>query len=211
MAYQGKVKAGDLYGSLYVITIFYSTGSRCRPMALCWCREYLTYGIFQAETLLDGRSKSAIRSKGRKLPEGTIVDPDMEFFLRDFGSWTFSKGYLKTATAPWMKMHRLIYETITQLKIPDSMQIDHINMNRADNRFSNLRVASNRQNTLNTEKRINTSSKYKGVDYCYTSCKWRARFAAKHIGWYFTQEEAYLARQNYIESKHPEDLEYLRT
>jgi hypothetical protein len=56
------------------------------------------------------------------------------------------------------------------------MEIDHINMNGCDNRFSNLREATSRQNKHNLAKRrTKTSSKYKGVFTCKVAGKWRAQ------------------------------------
>jgi hypothetical protein len=40
---------------------------------------------------------------------------------------------------------------------------DHINNKRTDNRIENLRECTQRQNTMNTSSRKNSSSKYRGV------------------------------------------------
>jgi len=52
-------------------------------------------------------------------------------------------------------------------------QIDHRNLNRDDNRFSNLRAATNAQNQANCRMRPNNMRGLKGVSR--NKKKWRAR------------------------------------
>lgn len=53
-------------------------------------------------------------------------------------------------------------------------KIDHINRNPSDNRWDNLREASNKENSRNTSKRKNTSSIYKGVCFHKENQNWVA-------------------------------------
>lgn len=82
-------------------------------------------------------------------------------------------------------------------------QIDHINGNRADNRWSNLREASNSENqqNLKTAKKGNKSG-YLGVAWHSTKRKWMTRIKvagkAIYIGIYDTPEEA---REAYLAAK----------
>lgn len=46
-----------------------------------------------------------------------------------------------------------------------TLQIDHINGNRSDNRPSNLRLASQSQNNANARKRQSGTSQFKGVSW----------------------------------------------
>lgn len=49
--------------------------------------------------------------------------------------------------------------------IPDKMEVDHINGNGLDNRKSNLRVCSHRQNIQAGRKKKRATSKFKGVNW----------------------------------------------
>ncbi len=53
-------------------------------------------------------------------------------------------------------------------------RIDHRNTFRSDNRFKNLRQASNAENMRNTELRSDNTSGFKGVGFCKIMKKWRA-------------------------------------
>lgn len=57
--------------------------------------------------------------------------------------------------------------------------IDHINMVRSDNRFSNLRKASYTQNGCNIGKKSNNTSGVKGVHWNKPNSKWIASICIK--------------------------------
>lgn len=57
---------------------------------------------------------------------------------------------------------------------PDD-RVDHINMDRSDDRWRNLREATHSQNLGNTRRWAHNSSGYKGVHLDGGSGKWRAR------------------------------------
>ena len=57
-----------------------------------------------------------------------------------------------------LPLHRfLVYD------VPDGYVVDHINRNRLDNRRSNLRVITAKQNSFNRKKPKNSKNRYKGV------------------------------------------------
>jgi hypothetical protein len=69
--------------------------------------------------------------------------------------------------------HRLAWFYVHRKWPPD--QIDHINMDRIDNKISNLREATLAQNRMNESiKRSNTSG-FKGVSWNKEKRKWEAR------------------------------------
>jgi hypothetical protein len=77
-------------------------------------------------------------------------------------------------------------------------QIDHINRDRTDNRFENLREATNAQNCQNRPVQHNSTSGVSGVNWNKTLGKWHARISLngqrRHVGWYKTKDEATAAR-----------------
>lgn len=81
-----------------------------------------------------------------------------------------------------------------------NVKYDHIDRNPLNNQKSNLRGCSRSQNSMNSTKRSNTSSKYKGVAYYKAALKtgsplvWEAylnRLGRRfYLGRYATEEEA---------------------
>jgi hypothetical protein len=55
-----------------------------------------------------------------------------------------------------------------------SADIDHVNQDRSDNRWVNLRAASRSQNVLNSGLHKNNTSGFRGVSWCKTRCRWVA-------------------------------------
>jgi hypothetical protein len=88
--------------------------------------------------------------------------------------------------------HRLAWLYVTGEWPAD--QLDHINMNREDNRFANLRQATNSQNTMNRVKQSNNSSGFKGVKFHKRSGLWHAQIAVDgkvhSLRYHKTPEEA---------------------
>lgn len=86
----------------------------------------------------------------------------------------------------------------------NGLQIDHINGNKLDNRLSNLRLATRRENALNrNSRRLNqTASKYPGVTKYKTTGKWTAQISIdkkKHyLGIFESEIEAANAYQKRI-------------
>ena len=77
--------------------------------------------------------------------------------------------------------------------------IDHINMNRSDNRFSNLREATRSQNLSNTRRRSTNSSGLKGVSWSAGMKAWTAQIChagvTKNLGYYDCPAAASFAYQ----------------
>ena len=76
--------------------------------------------------------------------------------------------------------------------------IDHINGDKSDNRWGNLREASDGQNQLNRGLPVNNRSGIKGVRFEEARQKWRAQIVvdnvAINLGRFSTQEAAKEAR-----------------
>lgn len=79
-----------------------------------------------------------------------------------------------------------------------SCQIDHENLCRSDNRWSNLRAASEHQNACNKPMDRRNKSGFKGVHQHSQNGNWIAQIGAHHkrhhIGVFATPEEAAAAR-----------------
>ena len=76
-------------------------------------------------------------------------------------------------------------------------QIDHIDGDRSNNRISNLREATNSQNSQNRKLSIANTSGYKGVYWHAQTSKWQARIMingrGKHLGLFDSAKEAHAA------------------
>jgi len=86
-------------------------------------------------------------------------------------------------------MHRVIMDC------PKELQIDHIDGFCLDNRKSNLRIVTNRQNQQNRHHK--KTSEYPGVYWEKARGKWRALIRIdgiqKHLGYFKTEFGAYRA------------------
>jgi hypothetical protein len=92
--------------------------------------------------------------------------------------------------APGARQQRTI--RMHQLVVPGLQRVDHLDGNGLNNTRSNLRAATHGQNVANSQKRVGTSSQYKGVTRKKT--RWGAQIVAnkrrRDLGSYKTEEEA---------------------
>jgi len=135
-----------------------------------------------------------------KLTQGKVAlvdDEDYEYLNQ--WKWIANKSYTrevhyvvrnKKIDGKWkqVRMHRLI------MYAPKGMHVDHKDRNGLNNQRSNLRICSNIQNCYNRGANKGGSSKYKGVCFCNTHRRWRARLMingnAKMLGYFKTELEA---------------------
>ena len=107
------------------------------------------------------------------------------------GYWDISVDYTR------YRAHRLAWLYVTGEWPSD--KIDHINGNKKDNRFINLRPATSYQNSCNSKGRSHNLTGLKGVGvWHYRGIKYfRARITVNkkvfNLGYFKTPEEAYAA------------------
>lgn len=113
-------------------------------------------------------------------------------------------GYLKVSVDSCRHLlHRLAWLYVTG-QWPDS-SIDHINRERSDNRFVNLREASGSENQQNSKVSIRNTSGHKGVSYL--GGKWKAQISLNkrciYLGLYSDIAAAVAARRAAESAYHP--------
>lgn len=74
-------------------------------------------------------------------------------------------------------------------------EVDHINGDRSDNRWINLRPVNSSENKRNMKLRSDNQSGCVGVGYHKKRKQWRARIYKRHLGWFKSKEEAIAARE----------------
>jgi hypothetical protein len=122
-----------------------------------------------------------------------LVDDDNYYALMKH-IWSLDKsGY---AYNRYVLMHRMIMNCSNL----DGTVIDHINLNKLDNRKSNLRFSTASFNVRNRAKKDNCSSKYIGVYWRKNRNKWGAYITVdgvrKSLGCYENEEDAAEAYKN---------------
>lgn len=139
-----------------------------------------------------------------------IYDPETGLFTRRVsrqGFWAGtqagtlitcgpSKGYIYVGVDRGKyRAHRLAWLYMTG-EWP--RELDHINRDRADNRWANLREASRSQNNINSKNHVNNTSGHKGVNWVARANSWRAYVSIdgrqKHLGYFKDFNVAVTAR-----------------
>lgn len=104
--------------------------------------------------------------------------------------------------------HRIIWVMVNG-SIPEGMMIDHVNCDATDNRLSNLRLATPRENERNRRRSKNNSSGVPGVSFCRKTNRWHAYITAgpkrTNLGFFRSIEEAASARRR-AEVEHFKDF-----
>ena len=102
-------------------------------------------------------------------------------------------GYIRiTIEQKRYRMHQLVF-LYHNGYLTKGKEIDHIDGNRTNNRFDNLREVTRQQNSFN-RKYINNTSGIKGISWCNQRKKWVVQIMVdgrnKNLGRYDTLEEA---------------------
>ena len=109
----------------------------------------------------------------------------------------YNKNFKKTK----FYIHKLVAYHFLE-KINDTDVIDHIDRNRLNNNYSNLRFVSLRDNLCNRNKQQNATSIYKGVYYNKKRKKYIAtittNYKINYIGAFLYERDAAIAYNDYI-------------
>jgi HNH endonuclease len=140
-----------------------------------------------------------------RLRELLHYDPEMDVFTRRVRTANCVKvgdvagdidrlGYRRiNVNGSRYRAHRLAWLYITG-EWPAGL--DHVNGNRSDNRWCNLREATQSQNNANTPMREDNTSGFKGVSWNKHACKWDSRIHVNDrqlfLGLFATPERAFL-------------------
>lgn len=138
--------------------------------------------------LIHGKSKSCgcMRSDAKFQNEYNIVGNTVyvkirnteQIMLCDLDDWEKLKKYcwnLSTTGYAYTvrKKKHLMFHTLI-IDCPDSMERDHINRNKLDNRKENIRLVKHGDNILNISLKKNNKSGHNGVYYDKARSKWAA-------------------------------------
>jgi len=114
-------------------------------------------------------------------------------------------GYLMVG-GEHLYAHRVIWKLVTG-EDPVGLEVDHIDGDRTNNAWHNLRLATSANNGHNRGRQSNNKSGFKGVSL-HVQGRWVARIKAngthQHIGLYDTPEEAHAAYLAAAERLHGE-------
>ena len=126
----------------------------------------MTYMRLLALTGKNGQGKSVI-----------LDDDDYKKF-KNLKWYMSDTGYaMSTNHGEHVRLHRLI------MNCPEGLVVDHLNGNKLDCRKSNMRVCTQKENTMNIHGT-------KGYCYDKSKNKWMVRYKNKFYGRYSTEEEA---------------------
>jgi hypothetical protein len=152
-------------------------------------------------------------TKSKPLPSAEVVRQLLEYNPQTGElSWRVKQGhvtpgkpvrcigpggyYRVTIAGRKLLAHRIAWLLVAG-KDPGDQQIDHIDGNRLNNRFLNLRLASNAQNQWNKPRSKNNTSGYKGVSFHKARQRWVAQVYSNgkrfFAGYHDTPELAHLA------------------
>lgn len=131
----------------------------------------------------------------RKLRVGTIAGTD---HIKGYRSIVIDREFYLAHRLAWLYVHG---EWPTE-------QIDHINLDKKDNRIANLRLATNAQNHANKPLQSNNTSGVKGVVWDKARSKWIAQIKVGgkniHCGRYVDFDEACAVRAEAMQQYHGE-------
>lgn len=131
----------------------------------------------------------------------TFIDDEMldrvsyfKWYAHNHGDLCYARtNVMVNGSESTVRLHQLI------MGFPNS-PIDHINHNGLDNRISNLRICTGRENQQNASLRIGCSSIYKGVNWDKNTRKFKTRIGVNsksiYLGLFDSEIDAAIAYNN---------------
>lgn len=158
-----------------------------------------------------------IRILHSSIGQEIFIDNDLYPILSKYTWRSISKGntyyaikQIGSKKRKTLYMHRYIMglQLIDGTEIHPEILIDHINQCGLDNRKINLRISTKSTNAMNSKKRKNCSSKYKGVSWNKIHKKWEVYINLNkrriRLGYYLNEQEAAIAYNNAAKEFHKE-------
>ena len=141
------------------------------------------------------------------------IKPSVQVSEGNVAGTLMNRGYIHIGVlGKAYRAHRLAFLYMTGAWPKE--QVDHINGNRIDNRWCNLREATQTENQFNVAIRKDNTSGYKGVSLHKRTGKWAARCGInnkdKWLGIFDTPELAAKAYQEFAKKHHKQFYRTIR-
>lgn len=170
-----------------------------REIDVNYLRERILYFPDTGEIFWKPKEDRLIKWNNRYAGKRAFNSIDKNGYLRG----TFGKSVYLAHRIAWTYVHG---------KIPQDLEIDHVNMIRNDNRIINLRLANKSENQRNTRVSSNNKCGLKGVCWDKNAKKWKAQIFIDgrkiYLGLFSEKNDAYRAYCIEAEKVH---LEFCRT
>jgi hypothetical protein len=129
----------------------------------------------------EGTFKWLTKRRGRKLDKVGGKSTEGYLIIRILGKYYYG--------------HRLAWYLYYGEWPNTGKHIDHIDRNKLNNKISNLRLVTPKENMFNKVSAKGKVNNYRGVSYRKDRGKWRAQISINnkcvHLGTFLTEEEAY--------------------
>ncbi|HGW3055140.1 TPA: HNH endonuclease signature motif containing protein [Klebsiella pneumoniae] len=142
----------------------------------------------------------------KRIPEFLKYDPETGEFSRirvighrfkvgDKAGTVNKQGYVRIMMfGMGFQAHRLAFYFMTGELPPGDLEVDHINGNRSDNKWSNLRLVTHAVNMQNSRKPKHNTSGHPGILQNKKTGKWAARISVSgrmiQLGEFLDKQEA---------------------
>lgn len=138
----------------------------------CIIHERFRGGDMERPPTFSGDGRLVATTKGKWV---VVDEEDYERVMQ--WKWSFSQGYcvrseMENGQKSTIKLHRFI------MGAPSGIDVDHISMEKWDNRKPNLRFATRAQNGWNRGLSSRNKSGHKGIHFCKKRGKWVVQIKA---------------------------------